>query len=293
MAKYNVTHSCGHEHEYKLFGKTRERDGKMAWLARQECPECRRKAAEEAAKVATEGMELPELEGSEKQVKWANTIRGQFINAIRTYNETCAFGAGNPRIDVDKALSIIASVKTARDFIDNRDMDVLAFLILMSRKNEQKPAETPAPTKVVETPAPAQKTPTWGKVAINVQNVERNTEKAALINMPHSSDHDGYSVWVSLKLLRSGRHSYEYMLSIKADMEFVLKKYGKGKWNKSQVIDEKTINAEEMAAAFGGWVSDAPRMAAPAIDPDKEEIIKHEPARLEPVEIEADPELVR
>lgn len=35
------------------------------------------------------------------------------------------------------------------------------------------------------------------------------------------------------------------------------------------------------------------KWTARTIDPDKEEIIKHEPARLEPVEIEADPELVR
>ena len=133
----------------------------------------------------------------------------------------------------------------------------------------------------------------WRKVAINAQNVGYTTEKAALINMPHSSDHDGYSVWVSLKLLRSGRHSYEYLLSIKGDMEFTLKKYGKGRYNKSQVIAEKTITAEEMAAAFGGWMADAPRYSKPAVDPDKEEIVKHVPAPLAPVEIEADPELTR
>ena len=134
---------------------------------------------------------------------------------------------------------------------------------------------------------------TWRKLAINVQNIERTTEKAALINMPHSSEHDGYSVWVSLKLLRSGRHSYENMLSAKADMTFTLKKYGNGRWNKSEVIAEKTISADEMAAAFGGWVEDAPRYSKPAIDPNKEEIVKHVPAPLTPVEIEADPELVR
>lgn len=133
----------------------------------------------------------------------------------------------------------------------------------------------------------------WHKIAINKQNVAYTTEKAALINMPHSSDHDGYSVWVSLKLLRSGRHSYEYMLSAKSDMTFTLKKYGQGKWNKREVLAEKVISAEEMAVAFGGWVEDAPRFSKPAIDPDKEEIIKHVPAPLAPVEIEADPELVR
>lgn len=293
MAKYTITHTCGHDHEYQLFGKSNERERKMAWLEKQECPECRRKAEEEAAKAATEGIELPELEGTEKQVKWANTIRGQFINATRIYNETCAFGAGNPRIDVDKALALIASVKTAREFIDSRDDDLLHFLIWIANKAQQKPAEAPAPAKEVETPAPAAKTPAWGKIAVNAQNVECTTASGAKINMPHSSDHDGYSVWVSLKLLRSGRHSYEYMLSAKSDMTFTLKKYGQGKWNKRDVIAEKTISAEEMAAAFGGWVEDAPRYSKPAVDPDKEEIIKHVPAPLEPVEIEADPELVR
>ncbi len=133
----------------------------------------------------------------------------------------------------------------------------------------------------------------WRKVAINAQNVERTTEKAALIKMPHSSKHDGFSVWVSLKLLRSGRHSYEYMLSVKADMEFTLKKYGQGQYNKREVLDEKTIGAADMAAAFGGWVEDAPRYSKPAVDPDRVEIVKHEPERLEPVQIEADPELTR
>lgn len=133
----------------------------------------------------------------------------------------------------------------------------------------------------------------WRKVAVNAQNVEYTTERAAKIKLPHSSDHDGYSVWVSLKLLRSGRHSYEYMLSVKGDMEFSLKKYGQGQYNKREVLAEKTISAEEMSAAFGGWVEDAPRHSKPAVDPDKVEIVKHEPERLEPVQIEADPELTR
>ena len=76
-------------------------------------------------------------------------------------------------------------------------------------------------------------------------------------------------------------------------MEFTLKKYGKGQYNKSQVIAEETITAEEMAEAFGGWVEDAPRYSKPAVDPDRVEITRHEPAPLAPVEIEADPELTR
>lgn len=286
MAKYNITHSCGHEHEYNLFGKHTERDRKIAWLEKQECPECRRKAEDEAAKEATAGMELPELQGSEKQVKWANTIRAQFIEEAR-----------EKYLNTEKAIEYIASVKEAETFIDwrNETVEELLRVIFAAQPpvTEEKPAEAPAPAKVEEVPTPAPKTPTWGKVAVNLQNVVRTTEKAALINMPHNSDYDGFSVWVSLKLLRQGRHSYEHMLSVKADMEFTLKKHGKGRYNKSQVLAEKTISAEEMAAAFGGWVDDAPRFSEPAVDPDKEEIVHHTPAPLTPVEIEADPELTR
>ncbi len=130
---------------------------------------------------------------------------------------------------------------------------------------------------------------TWRKVAFNIQNIAFSTVRATKINMPHSSEHDGYSFWVSNKLLREGRHSYEFLLSIKSDMTFNLNKHNK----KNEVIAFKTLNADELAVAFGGWVDDAPRYSKPAIDPDKEEIVKHVPAPLAPVDIEADPELVR
>lgn len=286
MAKYTVTHTCGHQHEYQLYGKHTERDRKIAWLEGQDCPACKRAAEEEAAKAATEGMELPELEGSVKQVAWANTIRAQFIEEARE-NKAIT--------DVSKAIAVLTAETSAKEFIDWRNSSVVDFLMYLCEKQHKakKAVEKALESVEVTAPTPAPKKAEWGKIAVNAQNVECTTASGAKINMPHSSDHDGYSVWVSLKLLRSGRHSYEYMLSAKSDMTFTLKKYGQGKWNKRDVIAEKTISAEEMAAAFGGWVEDAPRYSKPAVDPDKEEIVKHEPAPLAPVEIEADPELVR
>lgn len=278
MAKYTITHKCGCERTYNIIGKHTERDRKIEWLEGQDCPECKREAEDEAAKAATEGMDLPELEGSVKQVAWANTIRAAFILQARE-NEAIT--------DVSKAITVLSAETSAKEFIDWRNMHVVDFLIHLCEKQR----ETKQAAERIEAPVP--KKDEWGKIAINGQNVEYTTANGAKIKMPHNSEHDGYSVWVSLKLLRSGRHSYEYMLSVKADMTFTLKKYGQGKWNKSEVIAEKTISADEMAAAFGGWIEDAPRYSAPAIDPDMEEIVKHVPAPLAPVEIDADPELVR
>lgn len=41
MAKYEINHTCGHTSTVQLFGKCSERERKIEWMERQECPECR------------------------------------------------------------------------------------------------------------------------------------------------------------------------------------------------------------------------------------------------------------
>jgi len=56
MAKYDITYSCGHKGTVELFGKTSERENKIAWYERDGlCPECYKatKRAEEAEKPLT------------------------------------------------------------------------------------------------------------------------------------------------------------------------------------------------------------------------------------------------
>jgi len=73
---------CGKEFDVQLYGKMKYRDWKVEhgyWL----CDGCKTKKREEEAKKAEEqskAMELPELVGSEKQIKWALQIR---LNAIK------------------------------------------------------------------------------------------------------------------------------------------------------------------------------------------------------------------
>lgn len=125
MAKYEINHTCGHTSTVQLFGKCSERERKIEWMERQECPECRRKReAEEAAKI-TEGLELPELEGSEKQVAWANCIRARFAEEISS-NEK--YQNGNP-------MKVLKSVTSAKTFIDNRDSTLYGFLTGILRQN--------------------------------------------------------------------------------------------------------------------------------------------------------------
>lgn len=112
MAKYNVDHTCGHQEEYQLYGKHTERDRKLAWLATQPCNECRKAATAAATAKAAEAIRasgavdgLPTLEGSEKQVAWAETIRAATMARLNTGLDEikarveAARAAGNPEIE--------------------------------------------------------------------------------------------------------------------------------------------------------------------------------------------------
>ena len=72
-------HICGHDGEaIKLGGKHVDRERKLAWIEGNKCPDCR--AAEQKEELAKEG--LPELDGSAKQLLWANDIRSSAMNTL-------------------------------------------------------------------------------------------------------------------------------------------------------------------------------------------------------------------
>ena len=98
--KYYVTFSCGHEGEVNLYGKAAERDRRIAWYEKEGiCPDCYRKMKEEERRKADEELaayadkieteyNLPELEGSEKQIAWARKIRAGAIRAWEAERNT-------------------------------------------------------------------------------------------------------------------------------------------------------------------------------------------------------------
>lgn len=91
----------------------------------------------------------------------------------------------------------------------------------------------------------------WKNININKQNVKFDTGRAVLIAMPHSSDYDGFSFWHPSKLVREGRHSNALSIGYTDDFNFKLVKYGKGKYNSRDIIDEQEISVEEFEEAFG------------------------------------------
>lgn len=135
MAIYDGTYSCGHDGRTNIIGPGKDRQWKADAHFRGLCPECweqkkleeREKANAEAAAKAIE-MELPELEGSEKQVAWANTLRQDLIDYIDTLDRKaleCIDSSEKEKYDV---LDYIMSQTKASWFIDNRPHGMLNWI---------------------------------------------------------------------------------------------------------------------------------------------------------------------
>ena len=90
----------------------------------------------------------------------------------------------------------------------------------------------------------------WKNIEINVQNIENDTGKAALIKMPNKSKYAGYKFWHPSKLVRYGSNSYARSIGYTDTFTFKLLKYGNGKYNKFDVIDEIDISVEEFEESF-------------------------------------------
>lgn len=126
----------------------------------------------------------------------------------------------------------------------------------------------------------------WRSININKQNIKAETGKAVLIALPHNSDYDGWCFWHSSKLVREGRNSNAVTISYTEDFTFYLKKYGKGKYNSRDVIDEAQLGYDELEEIFGVMNEN---ISAPAYKSDYE---THKPAEVAAVEQTADESLV-
>lgn len=150
MAKYDVTYKCGHTETVQLYGKIDDRMKKIEWMEQHAvCSECKRKETEEKhrqeyEKALQQSESLPVLQGSEKQVAWAMTIRQKWIDKARQYLESkgmpyqeslekllAGYNADREKWDANEErqqplselwLLLTAHIETsAKFFIDNRN----------------------------------------------------------------------------------------------------------------------------------------------------------------------------
>lgn len=85
MSKEIVNYRCGHTGIVDIYGAVIDRARKAQYIGETEiCPDClraERAAASLAAAAAAKAMALPSLEGSEKQIAWAESIRAAKLQA--------------------------------------------------------------------------------------------------------------------------------------------------------------------------------------------------------------------
>lgn len=79
MAKYDVTHACGHTTTYQLVGPNRQREYRLGRLESEECSACRNARQNAESAEAAKKVGLPALAGTEKQIAWAETVRASLV----------------------------------------------------------------------------------------------------------------------------------------------------------------------------------------------------------------------
>lgn len=121
MAKYTITHSCGHQSTFELFGPSKQRKWRLQQEKQKLCYDCYQKErAKQAAELAEKNREmgLPPLKGTEKQVQWAECIRAEAVVNMERHEPILS---ERDKAKFRQALDIIYSKDSAAWWIDNRD----------------------------------------------------------------------------------------------------------------------------------------------------------------------------
>lgn len=147
MAQYYGTYSCGHQGWINVIGPRKNRKYIIEKKFRGLCPDCyqevRKKDQERAKKIAREN-EYPDLEGSEKQIEWAISIRQNFMELIgeqtQRYEETGSNTELGKLLELQEWLIGKTSAKwwINHRYRDVRDLEKSYRTELQLRKENQK-----------------------------------------------------------------------------------------------------------------------------------------------------------
>ena len=129
MAKYTITHSCGHTVEHQIYGTNAhgERDRKIAWLESTPCSECYKAEKMEKTAQTNSNANMAELEGSPKQIAWAEDIRAKALPTLAAMQEKIDNGTGTTELYIKQRDAMQAAINEVREqtsakwWIDHRD----------------------------------------------------------------------------------------------------------------------------------------------------------------------------
>lgn len=139
MAKYNITHTCGHTERVDIIGHYTQREKRIEYLESKPCFDCIRAEQAAAAKAAAaqvqeSGLQLVALTGSPKQIAWAETIRGNTFAAIEAERQEFErvgqinghsldeLRSSPTAAQIERTRQVLAGKADARFWIDNREV---------------------------------------------------------------------------------------------------------------------------------------------------------------------------
>ena len=133
MAHYDVGYACGHTQTVELFGKTSARYEKIEWMERGVCPDCYREMKQEERKqenersaTLAESLGFSQLEGSEKQIAWAKSIRQ------KTYEDSCKLELEHPTYGYTLVVKVLSLELSAKWWIDHRTVGFAGITKMIS-----------------------------------------------------------------------------------------------------------------------------------------------------------------
>jgi len=110
MAKHNITYKCGHEGVETLAGNAQQRANRVEWIeSHNDCPACH-KLAKQRINLERNSIEmLPALEGSDKQIAWAEQLRRKMIDKLEQFLQETRLNCQKHEHPANGALLLILS----------------------------------------------------------------------------------------------------------------------------------------------------------------------------------------
>lgn len=127
MGKRDIEHACGHVQTHYLYKRMTERQRKEDWLKTTLCTDCYRDEQRKEALAQVADLDLPTLTGSEKQIRWADTLRAGRVIETRKYVDetlTSKYKVRDRDLTVAMLVGLLTASSASKWWIDNRDTDI-------------------------------------------------------------------------------------------------------------------------------------------------------------------------
>lgn len=186
MARYSVEYTCGHAGDVYLSGKHTDREWKLEREKDKLCPDCWKEQVEKERKLASEKNAaenaeagLPTLEGTEKQIAWAETIRSNKIKETEEFlNKNKDRILEDKKELLEKSFNSLKKHQQAHWWIEKREE--YAFDLLEDESKKIQKEATVPPAAVIEE---QKQTVTEAKFEATVYPENKKTEIIAEIRM--------------------------------------------------------------------------------------------------------------